>query len=79
MQLLVSEDALVARFAFPDQRRFIPSGAVKVPIEAVFRDIELAADEPLCERCFPVQDFFPRLLPAEFARFPGPELVRVAE
>src|SRR5437868_4760227 len=69
MQLLISEDAnlprfsVLGRFPFPNDRRLVGRGSVKMFIEAIVREIELAADEPLRERSFPLQDLPPRLEP----------------
>src|SRR4051794_7139242 len=64
MQLAICKRALFAYFAgsggfaFPDQRGFVRDRGVKMLIEAVVTDIELAADEPLRERLFPLQRGF---------------------
>jgi hypothetical protein len=53
VQLAVGERAHVAGLALPDDRGLgAPPGihALEVPVEAVVRDVELAADEPLRER-----------------------------
>src|SRR5688500_15878185 len=46
----IGHRAPVPRLAFPDQRRLVPPCAADVPIEAVLRDVELSADEPLGTR-----------------------------
>jgi hypothetical protein len=48
-------------------------------IQAIFRDIEFAADEPLCERSFPFENFFPSSPPNEFVRFACPKLGRLPD
>src|SRR4029077_6285617 len=45
MELLVGEGALVAGFAFPNQRCFVAPPGVEMSVEAVVRNIQLAADE----------------------------------
>src|SRR5690349_993610 len=79
MQLLVSENPFVAGFAFPDERSFVAPSSIEMPIETIFRDVDLAADKPFRERRLPFQDFFPWLLPVEIARFTGPEFFRMSQ
>src|SRR5438270_11896601 len=74
--MLISESAFLARFAFPNDGSFISSRTVKMTIETVLRKIELPADEPFRERCFPLEYFFPRLSPNQFLRFSRPKCVR---
>src|SRR6266566_8557842 len=76
MQLLISESAFLARFAFPNDGSFISSRTVKMTIKTVFRKIELPADEPFRERRFPLEYFFPRLSPNQFLRLSRPKCVR---
>src|SRR5438132_7700283 len=52
MQLLISKSALVAGFAFPDNCRLVSARPGQMAIQAVFRDVEFASDEPLCELLF---------------------------
>src|SRR5713101_3019805 len=44
-----------------------------MPIETIFRNVEFAAHEPLRERRFPFQNFFPRRAPDQLTRFACPE------
>jgi hypothetical protein len=44
-----------------------------VPVEAIVGGVELAADEPLGPRYFPLQDFFPRFEPVQLRGRFGPE------
>ena len=44
-------------------------------IQAVFREIELAADKPFREWSFPDEHFLPRLVPNEFLGFARPKSV----
>ena len=69
MELLVSEHALLARLALPHDCRLRAARPVEVTVQAVLRDIELPADEPLCVRHLPIEHLLPRLLPGEFLRF----------
>jgi len=50
-----------------------------MPIQTVFGDIELAADEPLRERRFPLENLFPRRLPDQLTRFARPEFCRLLD
>ena len=68
MQLLVSERALLARFAFPQDRRLVAAVCKQMSIQTVFGKIELASDEPFREGRFPFEDFAPSLAPVEFSR-----------
>src|SRR4030095_15651651 len=47
-----------------------------MPVETVFRNVEFAANKPLCEWRFPVENFFPWLLPDQLTRFARPEFCR---
>src|SRR5271165_6671419 len=51
---------------------------MQMPVEAVFRDIQLAADKPLGERFVPLQYGLPFRMPhQEFRSLLSPELLRV--
>ena len=67
MQLLISECAGVAGLALPNQSRFVASPRSEVAVEAVIRDIDLAADEPLRMRRLPLQHLVPFPEPVELA------------
>ena len=73
----IGQHALVARLAFPDDRRFVFAPAIDVAIEAIVGRVELAADEPLCPRRVPLQNFFPRLEPMQLFGGFGPEGLRI--
>ena len=73
MQLLVSEGTLVARFALPNNCRFVPSRPSQMPIQTIFRDVEFAVYEPLREWRFPFQNFFPRCAPDKLVSFACPK------
>src|SRR5262249_7980574 len=78
MKLLVSERLLIPGFSFPDQRRFVPSSAVHMPVEAVLRDIQLPTDKPFGERLVPLQYGLPFRVPSqEFRSLLSPELLRL--
>ena len=73
MQLLISQRPFLARLAFPDDGRFVPARAVEMSIQAILGDVQFSADEPFGERRFPLQDFFPRRAPNQFARLARPK------
>jgi hypothetical protein len=58
MQLLIGEGAFIAGFAFPDNRRLVPARPCEMTVEAIFRNVEFPADEPLRERRFHSNTFF---------------------
>src|SRR2546426_12010241 len=75
MQLLIGERSRVAGLAFPNQSRFVASPGSEMTVEAVVRDIDLAAGKPLRMRWLPLQYALPFLEPVEFAfRKTRPEL-----
>ena len=74
----VGEDARVAGLALPVERDLVAVTGGDVAVEAVVRDVEPAADEPLRERQVPVEDLRPLLLPIEGQRLTGPEALPVA-
>src|SRR4029077_15948994 len=63
MQLLISKRPFVAGFAFPDDCRFVPARSYQMPIQAIFRNVEFASEEPLRERRFPFEHRFPSCAP----------------
>src|ERR1043166_7148974 len=65
MKLLVSECALVARFAFPDECCLVATRGCQMSIEAVVRYIDLAAAKPLCMRRSPLQNRIPLFEPVQ--------------
>jgi hypothetical protein len=76
VQLLVGERALIARLAFPEDRRLVAVRAGEMPVEAVFGNVELPAHEPLREWRLPLHHLAPRRLPGELLRLARPKLVR---
>src|SRR5438094_9339921 len=50
-----------------------------MPVEAIFRNIEFAAYEPLREWRFPFQNFFPWRPPDQLIRFTCPEFRRLPD
>src|SRR5256885_10833011 len=78
MKLLISEGPRVAGLAFPNQSRFVASPGSEMAIEAVVRDIDLAAGEPLRMRRLPLQHFVPLPEPVELALSkPRPKAFRI--
>src|SRR5204862_3818943 len=73
VQVPVGERAAIAGLALPDQRRFVAARRVDVPVEAVVRDVELAAKKPFRVRRLPLADRLPALEPAELSRSFGPD------
>jgi hypothetical protein len=65
VKLLIGEGALVARFAFKNNRGLVLARAGQMAVETVLADIELAADEPFCKRRLPVEHLGPLLLPEQ--------------
>ena len=63
----------VAGLALPVDGDLVAKAGLDVPVHAVVRDVELAADEPLRERRVPVQRLLPRLGPAQPAGLQLPE------
>jgi hypothetical protein len=76
MQLLVGQNTPVAGFAFPDDRRLVAARTGKMTIEAIFRDIELAADKPFRERQAPIEDSGPFFAPEQFGGLFRPKFLR---
>jgi hypothetical protein len=65
-----SAAARAARFrlAFPEDRGFVATTELNLPIKAVIADVGFAADEPLGIRRLPVEHLVPFLEPMEFIR-----------
>ena len=77
VQLLISERARVAGFAFPNQRRLIASPSGQMTIETAVRNINFSADKPLRMRRFPFQNGVPLPKPVQLAfRQTRPKLFR---
>ena len=77
MQLLISQSAGVARFAFPNQRGLVASPGSEMPIETVVGNIELAANKPLRVRRLPLQNRVALFEPIKFFSHPRPKLFRI--
>ena len=75
VELLVSDAARVAGFAFPEDGHFVAT-AFEMTIHAVFADVDFGIDEPLGERRLPIEHLAPRSLPLQLRSLAGPEGVR---
>ena len=74
MQLLVSDRADIAGLAFEDQRSLVFPGRAEVAVDAIFGDIQFAADKPLRMRRLPIENLFKRLAPNQLlVGLPAPE------
>ena len=78
MKLLVSERSLFAGLAFPNKRSLVATPGLKMSIETVVRDIDLAADKPLGVWRMPVQNRVPLLKPMKLFSHARPEACRVS-
>ena len=77
VEIAVGERAGVPRLAFPDQCFFVGAPAGDVAIDAIRRDVQLAANEPFRVRRPPLKDFGPWCYPIELLGFLGPERFRI--
>ena len=74
MQLGVGERARVARLAFPENGGArSPKARRQIAVEAVVRDVRLAADKPLGERLVPLERLFERLEPMQLLARSSPQ------
>ena len=73
VQVLISQDATVARLALPNDGRFVFSPRRQVPVEAVVRGVDLSADEPLRFGHLTLKDVVPFLEPVQVASQLTPE------
>src|SRR5678815_564491 len=77
VQLLISERACFAGFAFPDECCFVASPGGEMTVETVVGDIDLPAAEPLCVRRIPLQHRVPLFEPVQLFRHARPERFRI--
>ena len=73
VEVEVGQRAPVAGLAFPDQRGLVAARRADVAIEAVGRDVQAAAAEPLGVGRLPLEHRRERRDPLEFVGEPGPE------
>ena len=79
LQHPVGEHARIARLALPDDGRFIAPRGMRVAVDAVVGDVQLAADEPFHPGHIPVQHLVPGREPVQLLGFLGPESLRIAQ
>ena len=77
VEIEVGERAAVAGLAFPDDRRLVAARRADVAIQAVGRDVEAAAAEPLRVRRRPLEHARERRDPLELVGEAGPERLRI--
>src|SRR6185312_10692883 len=65
LELRVSDGPGVARLTFENNCGLVGAGRLKVAIQAVFRNVQLPAREPLGMRRLPFEDAAERLPPGE--------------
>ncbi len=63
LQIEVRQRALVARLAFPDDRRLVTAAVPDMTVDAIDAGVDLSAHEPLRVRRLPVEDLRPRPRP----------------
>ena len=69
----VGEAADLARFAFPDDGRFVATRAGEMTVETVIAEVGFAPDEPLGPGQIPLKNFIPGLKPVQLFGDAGPE------
>jgi len=72
VQLLVGERSLFARLAFPKEGSLVLRGRAEMGVEAVVGSVGLTADEPLCKRLVPFEDFGVGLEPMQLGGLLAP-------
>src|SRR5205807_771799 len=65
VQVLISEDALIAWLALPDDGRFVLARCGEVPVKTVVGCVDFAAHEPLREGYLPIKRLRPLLEPVQ--------------
>ena len=76
-QLLISECLHFARFAFPNDGGLIAAMAGDVTVQAVVRQVDLAAGKPFGPRAIPIENAVPGLEPVQLRSDLRPELFGV--
>ena len=77
MQILIGENAGIAWFPFPDDRRFVLAPGRQMPIQAVVTGVDLATDKPLGIGHFSLNDMVPLLEPVKVLSQIAPESGRI--
>ena len=67
VQFLKSDLAFVARLTLPEDGNLVFAGRLQVPVQAVVRGVDLAADEPFDKRRVPFKNVRPLLEPGQLA------------
>ena len=65
MKLFIGDRTDISRFTFENKCGLVLAGGTEVTVEAVFGNVEFAADEPLRVRWLPIEDFLEWLAPDE--------------
>jgi hypothetical protein len=74
VELFIGDRANIARLALEDERGFVFPRRSQMAIQAIFRDVQFAADKPFRVRRLPIEDLLIRFPPDElFLRLPVPE------
>ena len=68
MQFLIGDDALIARFAFPNNRDFVLAVGGEVAVQTVIRYVGLRACKPAGEGQIPIQHLRPPFEPMDIMR-----------
>src|ERR1017187_3808951 len=76
-QLLIGEGDHFAGLALPDDGCLVATPRGDVAVQAVVRQVDLSAREPLRPGTVPIQDFVPRLEPVQFRGDLRPEALGV--
>jgi hypothetical protein len=78
MEIEISERALVAGLAFPNECGLVAPPSFQMPIETIHSNVELSAQEPFRERVLPFEHLMPLVKPFEGMCLLGPESFEIA-
>ena len=78
IKIPIGQRPSIARLALPKERCFVPPRSSNMSVDAVGRDIDLSAGEPLRMRRGPLQYIVPGFYPFQLTRLFGPEFLGVA-
>ena len=67
MQILVGQNASIARLAFPDDCRFVLPPRAQMPVNTIVTGVNFATDKPFGLGHFTLQDVIPLLEPMQIA------------
>ena len=79
MELLIREHADFAGLTFPDEGSLVLAPGLSVTVEAVVREIDVAADKPFGPGAIPVENLVPRLEPVQLAGDTSPKLFGIVD